>query len=370
MSNSAIQSDVQDNTPAATTTATNSSTEVQKSERELAFEAIEARHHGELAKENGYELANDATPTPAPKPAATTSTDSEDQLAQQLAETPAPAATTTTAPSNPATVKVKVDGEEAEVPFDQVLAQYQKNASADKRLAEATRLLREAQEREAQMLLQVQETQRQQAAQAEAAAAAREQEQQQQTASSSVTETGKEFLKALFEGDEENALAALEKVIAGRQAVAPTAPQQPTLDLNQITNAVTQQVQARVAITSVLEANRRDYPEMYADPDIEELAAQKIARLRNEQGVDFATALNTVSQDFAQKFGWDAARTSQGRPEPAAPPTVSTRTAKIAQQKQGIDNVTSITTKTLTPDTQPEDASSIIAQMRAQRGGG
>lgn len=376
MSKSAIPTDVPENTPAAP------AAETQKSPRELAYEAIEARHHGDLAKENGYELADDGNAVlPAGSPAPATPSDAEGQLAAQLASeddssAPAPAAAPAAPPapaaSAPSLVKIKVDGEETDVPFEEVVRQYQKNASADRRLAEATRLLREAQEREAQLMLQ---TQQQQQAQAAAAAAAAATPTTPPPAAPSLAELGgKEFVKALFEGDEDNALVALEKVIAGRQPqqVTVTAPAQPTLDIDQITQAVTQRVQHSVTIQHVLEANKRDYPELYADPDIEELAAQKIARLRNDQGMDFSTALNTVSQDFASKFGWAAARAAQGRTEPATPPTVPTNSARAAKvaQKASIDNVTSINTKPVTADAQPEDASSVIAQMRAARGGG
>lgn len=352
---SAIQSDVQTEQQIAATVATPATpSEPALSERELAMEALQARHFDTLAKDNGH--SEDDTPAPAPAPAPAVATGTEDQLAMQLGTTTAPA-------SLPATVKVKVDGEDADVPFDDVVRQYQKNASADRRLEEATRLLRQAQEREAQLLLQQQHAAQQAAAQAAAAP----QHIESTSAGTPVAESGKEFLKALFEGDEDNALAALEKVMAGRP-VATHQVAQPTLDVDQITAAVAQQVQQRVAIDHLLDANQRDYPEMYADPDIENLAAQKIARLRNEQGMDFPSALTSVSQELAGKFGWGAAR-NDGRPAPEATHTVDTRAAKLAQ-KQTIDNIASVGTKTVTPEALPETHSSIIAQMKAQRSGG
>lgn len=52
------------------------------------------------------------------------------------------------APETPAvqTVRVKIDGEEKEVPLDHVVAKYQKDAAAEKRLEEASKMRREAEE--------------------------------------------------------------------------------------------------------------------------------------------------------------------------------------------------------------------------------
>jgi hypothetical protein len=322
----------------------------QKTARELMLEEIENRHTAELAAQNGYNLEADPEPEPAPAPAIA-ATPEPDQLAAQLAavETPAPA---------PSMVKIKVDGVEQDVPLDDVVRQYQKNSSADKRLAEATRLLREAQETAAQRLLEAQQAQQLQQQVAPAP--------QPNPVSAPTAETGKEFLKALFEGDEDNALAKLQELTAGRQA--PVQPAQPTLDINEISNAVAQHVQQKLAVESALAKNRADYPQLYADPDMEALALAKIQRIRESDGSDFFSALDTVSQEFANKFGWNQPA-AQGRQTDPAPPTTSKREAKL-ERKSGIDNVVSITTKTTTSEPQPESPSDIIAQMRAARAGG
>lgn len=366
---SAIQSDVQteqqNDAPGNTPNTDNTAAAPVKTARELAMEAIEARHHEQAAAENGYNLqqindgdGDDAAAAQLAAQMAAATNDASSNTAATAAT--APAAAPAAAPS---TVHVKVDGQELDVPLDEMVRQYQKNASADKRLAEATRLLREAQEREAQSLLQ----QQQAATAAVAANTAPNPAEEQNTPEPALAESGKEFLKALFEGDEENALNALQKVMQGRPA-QPVAVA-PTLDVNQITANVAQQVQYQMAVDRALDANRRDYPELYADPDVEELAAAKIHGLR-QQGVDFFTALNTVSNDFAKKFQWGAQRTEPGRPAEVTPPTTTTtRDAKLAN-KQGIDNVTSVSTKTVNQDDVPPTTSSVIAEMRAARGGG
>lgn len=336
MSNdSAIQSDVPAAAaPAASNSNTEAPAEVQKSARELAMEALETRHQTEMAVSNGYELLADDAPAAA------------EQLAAQLGD-PAP-------PAEPPKVKVKIDGAEDMVTADEIRA-YQIGKSADKRMAEVARRERELHE-------------------ASAAFAAAQQLAAQQASAPAppiITDaeskaSGKEFLKALFEGDEENALTALEKVIGGRQQQPAAAAAAPTLDIDQIASAVTQQVQQKFAIDSALAQNQRDYPELYSDPDMEALALTKIARLREQDGSDFFAALDIVSKDMAAKFGWSTSTAPGRQADPA--PTTSTRTAKL-EQKRGIDNVASINTKTTTTEQQPENPSDVIAAMKAARGG-
>lgn len=356
MSDSAIQSDVP--APAAATAAATSTeaAEVQKSARELAMEALETRHQNEMAISNGYQLI-DAEPDPDTTTTTTGAVAVADQLAAQLTDAPL---------TEPPKVKVKIDGTEEMVSAEEIRA-YQVGKTADKRLNEATRLLREAQEAQTQRLLIEQQDAQLRAQQASAAQTA-----VQNTAPAAdpqIDVSGKEFLKALFEGDEENALTALQKVIGGRQQAPAAAAPAPTLDIDQIANAVTQQVQQKLSVESALAQSQRDYPELYSDPDMEALALTKIARLREQDGSDFFTALSTVSKDMASKFGWSTS-TAAGRPDAEpAPTTTSNRTAKL-EQKRGIDNVASVNTKTTTTEQQPESPSDVIAAMKAARAGG
>jgi hypothetical protein len=344
MADSAIQPDVQE---AAATVVT----EVPKTPRELALEQLEQRHQQQMAESNGYELPmDDDDPAPAPQ----AQPEKVDQLAAQMAD---PVVTET-----PDRVRIKVDGVETDVPLDEVVRQYQKHSSADRRLAEATRLLREAEATQARIAQEAQEAQLR-------AQQNQQQPQQQAAASEAGTDapeteaSGKEFLKALFEGDEENALAALQKVVGGRQQAQAPAP---TLDIDQIAQAVTHQVQQKLVVESALTQNQQTYPELYSDPDMEALALTKIQRLREQTGTDFLSALDTVSRDMATKFGWSA-HADQGRQADPAP-TTSNRTAKLDAKRQ-IDNVSSVNTKTTSSEVQPENPSDVIAAMKAARAG-
>lgn len=357
MSDSAIHEDVQQevsqepNTPATPTDE--APKQRPKTAREIAMEELEARHQQQLASENGYQLGEPMTEAAAPEPAA--AAPAPDQLAAQLAADPSPAVV-------PSTIKVKVDGTETDVPLDEVVRQYQKNSSADRRLAEATRLLREAQEAQARLLEQ-QHHQQQLAAQVGSAPAAAADPASAADPAPDVEEAGKQFLKALFEGDEESALTKLKELTTAGRPAAPV--QQPTLDLDQISSAVAQHVQQKLAVESALAKNRADYPQLYADPDIESLAVAKIERLREESGMDFFAALDTVSREFSAKFGWNQPA-EQGRQDDPSPTTTS-RQAKL-ERKAAIDNVAAVNTKLTTAEPVPEDASSIIAQIKAARG--
>lgn len=328
----------------------------QKSARELALDELENRHQQQMAEDNGYDLADLAGADAGVAAPA-------DQLAQQLAEP----ASAPPAPE-PAKIKVKIDGVEDAVTAEEI-RNYQVGKTADKRLTEATRLLREAQEADLarQLLAQQQQLAAQQAQQHQ-----QQQQQQSNPAAPDVDfdEMSGQFVKAMFEGDDENARTAFKQAvesIAGRQQ-APAAPAPaPTLDIAQITDAVTQHVQQKLVVDSALARNRQDYPELYADPDMETLALAKIERLRQQDGSDFFTALDSVSRDMATKFGWGTATATPGRPTEDA--TTTSRTAKL-EQKRSIDNVAAINTKTTGSSEQSESPSDVIAAMKAARGGG
>jgi hypothetical protein len=330
-----------------------------KSERELAMEALEARHHAQIARENGMDLS-EVTGNP------------DDQLAAQTAQLPADPdhdgtpAEPSTAPAPSAgrqTVKVKVDGVESEVPLDDVVRNYQKNSSADRKLAEAARLQREAAELQAQLVARNQQLQAQLAHQPTNTPAAPAAASDSPEPSADVQEKGKAFLKALFEGDEETALQQLAELTKGRNAPQPV-PAIP--DVSQLAEQVAAHVQQKLHVDSALAQHRKDYPEIYADPDMEGFVLAKVNGVRRESGEEFFTALNRVSNEFAQKFGWSAS--SSGRPSSAAaaPTTNNTRAVKL-ERKASIDNVSSVNTKTGSTEAVPETTSDVIAQMRAER---
>lgn len=359
---SAIQPDVQTNPKSEEAPV--------KTARELALEAIEARHHNDLAQQNGYDpvlLAEDpdnAPPADETPPAAQQTPPAEEtpptpdqQLTQQMTQDDKSTAL-------PQSIKVKVDGHEDEVPLDELVRNYQKGAAADKRLQEATRLLREAQEVSAQRALAEEQLRLQQTQQQVAPAATPAQT--ESAPAPDVKVLGKELLDGLFTGDEEKALAALEKVLsAGRR---PEAPAQPTLDVNQLTQTVAQQVQQKLTLESALAQHRKDYPHIYADPDLEAFTLTKLHRLRQDQGLDFLSALKQASDDVTKLVKPAAPASDEGRPAAdTTPPTTPSMQAKL-ERKAAIDNVAAVNTKTGSTEQTPETPSDVIAEMRRQRG--
>jgi hypothetical protein len=262
----------------------------------------------------------------------------DDQQALQTAAAAAAAA--------PAKVKVKVDGVEEEVSLEEMTRTYQKNAAADRRLEEANRRLREADEREAQLNAQM----------AERSAAATKTNPAEPLVDPA---TAKQFTAALFDGDEEKAVAgfnaavqaAVDKAMSGRAASAtPVDPEE-----------IAAQVEQRFAVNSALKQSQSDYPDMYADPDIEALAAMKIRAKRTNEGMDFVDALEATQSELAAKFGWK----KSGRQDAAA---ATTRDEK-QKRKEALDPVASANVKASSTVAAPVSNSDIIAQMAARRPG-
>lgn len=200
-------------------------------------------------------------------------------------------------------VRAKVDGEEFDVPLSQVMAQYQKHSTADRRLAEATRLLRDAEARAASNAAEPAP-----APAAESAPAAPER----------APET-KEFLDALFSGDEDKAAQALDALVAGRQA-----PAAPIPDPQQFAAQVKQQL----AVESALDSFARDYADVCSDPVLANLADNQLAH-HLAQGTPFGQALDRAGQDVR---AWVSAKT--GGAAQAAP--TAARSEKL-ERKAGLD---------------------------------
>lgn len=246
----------------------------------------------------------------------------------------------------PAKVKVKVDGVEQEVSLEEMTRTYQKNAAADRRLEEAARRQRELDEREAQINAQL----------AERSAAATKTDPAEPLVDPAVA---KQFTAALFDGDEEKAVAgfnaavqaAVDKAMSGRATSAtPVDPEE-----------IAAQVEQRFAVNSALKQSQTDYPDMYADPDIEALAAMKIRAKRDQEGMSFVDALEATQTELASKFGWK----KSGRQDA----TASTTRDEKQKRKEALDPVQSANVKANTTVEPPLSNSAIIAQMAARRPG-
>lgn len=251
-------------------------------------------------------------------------------------------------------VRRKVDGVEEVVPADQVFRQYQKGAAADLRLAEATRLQREAQEAL-------------QDAQAKARAAVEEgkSKEEQGAAQVDLEARGKELVSAMYSGDEgksgkmlsEYVNAAVAAALAGRQSAT---PQVDELVQRAVTAAVPA-LRQQLSVEGALSRLQQDYPEIWADADHARATDWRIAELE-AQGKSRPEAIALASEQVAQKFklGKYAVRSE-------ADPTTTARSERLAR-KQGLDEPEAASARATDTTPPVQTPSQIIAEMARLRG--
>lgn len=349
MTTSATQQGVQSNTDAAddldqtVTTAADSNDEQEKelSPRERAMADIAASRRQAFEKESGITL-DDADTDQTATATDEASLHGEEINAQLDAQLEAPRVLSDGL--DKIKVRTKVDGEEGEVSVDEMLREYQKGKTADRRLADLSRRQRELDEQAAQLRAQT-------TGQAT-----------QNTPNANVTidpAFSNQFASALVAGDGEGANKAFADAVSravqseiakGRGNAIPDA------------QTIAQQVKQQLVAESALEQSQKDYPQLFADPDIEALGAAKIQRRMESDSMSFAEALKSVSTEFADKFGWQPA----GRQ--TATLSTTARDVKL-ERKAGIDNLPAINVKSTTTEAPPKTNSDIIAEMRAKRPG-
>lgn len=299
----------------------------QLTPREIAMEAISKKHITNLEAELGISL---------------TSAEPDAQIADQLAE-PAPVVPEPVAPATPVvpTFKVKVEGVEQEVDADTLVRAYQKNSAADRRLEQATALLREAEE-QARKLTEA-------PTQTPAPAGKTPEELRAEAAN---------LLDKMFDGDKDAAADALVGMLANaRGGDQPTpAPVQAPIDESALAARVIEQM----AVTSAFNQIKTDYPDVIADPDLEELTAMKIKRAV-AQGTPHATAMVEAAAEVYKIVG----KTPAGRQPDPEPTPANTRLAN----KERLDNlpIASATAASAAPPDEVKNPSAVIAELASRR---
>lgn len=298
--------------------------ERQLTPRELAMEAISRKHIASLEQELGHSLS---------------STDSDDQLDDQLAE-PAPEP----APEPVVTkVKVKVEGLEEEVDQDTLVRTYQKNRAADRRLEEATTLLREAEAQAAQIKAQ--------AAQPVAAQPVENKTPDELRAKAS------DLLDKMFDGDKESAAEALVTLLAdARGGDQPTPAPVQAVD----EDSVAARVEERMAVNAAFKTITTDYPDLINDPDLELLTATKINR-----AVAAGTPRHQAMLDAADEVYKLTGRQPAGRQPDPVPDNSKNRRH---DNKERLDKVPVASASATAPSAPMEGSpSSVIAEMAQRR---
>lgn len=293
-----------------------------ESPRMRALAAIEEKNRLRIEAEMGIKLDDD---TPVP-----------DQVAEQLSD-PAPEPEPA-----PEVRKVKVDGRELEVPIDDLVATYQKNTAADRRLKEAAEILEQARQLAAQT----------QAAEPEPAPAATPVETPEE-----LKKQAAELLDKLYDGDKESASEALVNLLAKARGDSPStpAPVQAVVD----PDVLTSQVLERMALNAAFERVKTDYPDIIADPNLEMVAAMQINQ-RVAAGESRADAMLLVADSIYQSLG----KKPTGRQEDPPKPAKSQRQENLER----LDTLPSASAAAIQPQSPAESSpSAVIAELASRR---
>jgi len=210
--------------------------------------------------------------------------DEPDQLAAQLAQDERE-----TAYADPSLrVKVKVEGEEIELPLSEVVKSYQKDAAASRRLTEATRLLEFAEQQANKIQPQSAKPSNNPPADEDQDAPDKEHRR----------EKIKSAASKLYEGDEEGFAEEIEQLLDAGASRAT----QPSIDPVQIAAHVKQQLAVESAYSEV----EKDYPAVFAtDERGVVLGREAVQRMnaKEAQGVSRSQALRESVEEVATLFG-------------------------------------------------------------------
>lgn len=290
-----------------------------ESPRAKALAAIEESHRARMEEELGTKFSDD------PAPAAEEPAPEDDQLKQQLAD---PEPTTESQK-----YKVKIDGVEQEVSAEEMIRVYQKNSAADRRLEEAARLLREAEQLAAQKP---------------------EPAQDPAPVEENLREDAAKVLSTLYDGDQEAATEALVNLLSKAKGGNQPTPQ-PAVD----PDVLTEKVLERMALNTAFERVKSDYPDIIADPNLEALAAMQINQ-QVSMGIPRADAMLSVADGLYKSLG----KTPNGRQPDAPTQQKSTR----QENKERLDNVPSASATATSPVQNGEpNQSALLKEIAARR---
>lgn len=323
--------------------------EQQVTPRMAAMEAIAAQRRTALAADGVDTSSMDSSE--APKTISDDSEDADDtaQLAAQLNDDDRPSVA-----EGSMRVKVKVDGEEIDLPLSDVIKSYQKDATASRRMTEATRQLAEA--------TRIREIAEQDAIKL-AQNNIKENNQVHSPDGSKVGEDRLSQIKGafskLYDGDEDGAAKDMLDLF-GQGAALPATQQ--TIDPAEVVAQVRQQL----AVESAYGQVQSDYPEVFADDErglVLGKAAYDRKVAKEAAGIHPTQAVREAVEEVASLFG--IAKQS-GRQQ--VEPTRTARDTKL-ERKANLDNPDSanvVAGRKQAPAEAP-NVSSVIAEMAKGR---
>lgn len=305
------------------------------SARELAMDAI-AEQRKQSLSDDGVVIAEDEPKVKA-RPA-------DEQLAEQMGQDDK---ATTAAQST--MVRVKVDGEEIEMPLSEVVKSYQKDQTASRRLTEATRLLAFAEEKASKFAQFENNVNNSEEPDGKAPDAERKQRQ----------EHIREAFKKLYEGDEDGAVEAMEKF--SEMQGAKRAAQAPEVD----PQAIAAQVRQQLDVESAYSETRLDYPELFSDTErgvVLGKATMERIDAKKSQGISGGQALRESAEEVAAMFGVKKTGRQQTRESSTARDTKLDRKANL----DSLDSANVVAGGKTAP-AENQDVHSAIAEMARGR---
>lgn len=329
--------------------ATNDQESAQLSPRLTAMEAIVAQRQATLAAEGvdtsgmqpEHRNEDDEGAGDDPPPEV-------DQLAAQLSADDRP----TVAGNDNTLVKVKIEGEEIELPLAEVIKSYQKDQTASRRLTEATRLLQLAEQQASKVAHNAS-----QANNLPVTDVPGDQPVQSDDVASKRAKIKGAFSK-LYEGDEDAAVDELMSVI-GEGVATPTTlqPIDPT--------AIAAQVKQQLAVESAYGEVQSDYPALFASDDRGVVLGSEVVRrmeAKTSAGISQAKALRESAEEVAALFGVEKAGRQTTVPTSTARDTKLTRKAAL-----DFPSAASVVSGGMQSPAEAPNVSAVIQEMANQR---
>jgi hypothetical protein len=321
-----------------------------------AMERIAASRRASLEKDEGFKIEAPAeTPEPTPAPVAKEAKLEDLSLSAQIGKQLEGGQILLDEDTlSRAVVMTKVDGKEELVSASKALGQYQKGAAADVRLAEATRIVQQANQRADELVRAAQAT-----APAQPAAKAAE----QKDASEDVKRITQEHAQALYAGDDEKAGQLLSQLIELRVAEATKGfAKGDTPSESDLVARVVPAVQQRLSVDSALTQFYSDYPEVKDDTDLQMIADRRRAEFET-QGLSRPEAIARAGEEVGKKYQLGKFKTA---PADVVNDGSTTREQKLAA-KQGLDEPAAAAARATNAPALPQTASSVIAEMMRAR---
>jgi hypothetical protein len=248
-------------------------------------------------------------------------------------------------------VKIKIDGEEQELPWSEVVKGYQKDQAASKRLEQAA----QEQQRLAEERRQLEEERARLRAEAEALRNPKpNQAETQQQDTSQPSDDARRIYESLMLGDEESGVKALTELLSkGRGTDAPTIP------VEQVASEAAEIAQARIDYNLAMRNFQQKYPDLAKDPDLNRMAVNLVNQ----------TAPTSATYDEAFEKAATATREWVRKKVESLGLAVQSPANERLERKQQLDNLPTASARQPTkPAPKEESASEIVASMRTARG--